>query len=339
MTVLSSSAERLDPFTYVKDGEDFIYYIKGELLHNGEHGYSAVCIYYPDEVGDRIQTDSGIRYGKCAYEGLEFERSTVLSQMPGDAAQYVLEKTRYGDIFNKQFLFLSTQNIVEAYSPQQSLQQMLTFGNSALHNVSLEAVHSATNALESVDIPINSLGLYGSLVCGVVRLDREQRQLKDVDMLVRGVRYYNNVRTLAAEYPATETPLPPTVALDVKRTAAVKRRRQIAQFNIPGGNSMHCDVRLLREPEDPNDYHDTTTMTPIQVHLENARVEDADQSLSLPFAYRVSSSEGNYWWVSGMLYRSIGAAAVGDIVSIHGLRINSDTVLVSHPSNDWIHLA
>ncbi len=79
----------LDSFTYVKDSLDYIYYVNSRVIHNDEYGYSAVCVYYPDEFGDRIQSSSGIRYSKFASQGLDYELFDVRANMPYKAAEHV----------------------------------------------------------------------------------------------------------------------------------------------------------------------------------------------------------------------------------------------------------
>ncbi len=162
--------------------------------------------------------------------------------------------------------------------------------------------------------------------------------MKDVDMLVKGTQYYDNIRALALAHPAPDIPLPITVASDPERSLAVRRRRQIAQFAIPHVDGVHCDVRVLRDDGNPNDYLETAQFEPKPTLIEGT-VLDARQSLSLPFAYQISNhSNLEILWAVGKHYRSLGLATVGDSVEIQGLRVAEDRILISHPTDDWVRL-
>jgi predicted nucleotidyltransferase len=335
--MINTSPLKLEPFTYVKDSSDFIYYIKGSLTNEGIDGYSAVCVYYPDELGDRSQLHSGTRYSKFASQGLQYERSSVMEHMPKSAAEYVLNHGRTGDIFNQQFLFLPAGDIIETYSPESSLQAFLN-GSEGLNSMAVDATRAAAEAFASFSIPLGALGLYGSLQCGVSK-NAQSDPIKDVDMLVRGVDYYDNVHALALALPAPESELPLTVSSDTRRSLAVKRRREIAQFGIPDTDGIHCDVRLLRKLDDPNSYLETTSKDTFPITIEAAAVTDARQSLSLPFAYQIIAKKNKQqMWVVGNHYRLLGVAAVGDNIEVQGIQIAYDTILVSHPTNDWVQL-
>jgi predicted nucleotidyltransferase len=324
----------IEPFVYIRDTAGVIHYVISSADHEGEAGYTTASVYYPDESGESTHSETGANYVKSVFHGYDSERESVLKNVPKPSADYVLSLAHQGDISNPQYLFLPTSSIAKRYDPHASLDAILAHEDVQVDSRIVDAIGASILAFESVGIPSAALGLYGGLQCGMVKKDlgSNGRSFKDVDILVRGTGYVDGIAELAAKYAA-----PPLNRIsDPVRFAESRRRREIAQFTIPGVESVHCDVRVLRGESDPNDYCDEISMEPTPITINVARVTNADQSLSLPFAYQIDTNEEGPLRVSGMHYHCLGVAAVGDQVRVQGLRINPNTIILSDPDGDHI---
>jgi hypothetical protein len=322
---------RMEPFTYASDAKGVIYYA---ISAESAEGYIAASVYYPDASGNLTHLDTGNPYTKAVFHGYDSERGSILEKVPQCSAERVLGLTQEGNALYPQSLFLPSFDISTVYNPHTALDVVLAPEDRRVDSRIVDAVGVAVDVFISAGIPREMLGLYGGLQCGMVKSVNAAngKPFKDVDMLVRGTQYTNNIRELAAEYTA-----PPLnhIANPIRR-AESQRRREITQFTVPGFSSVHCDVRVLRAENDPNNSQDKILAEPTPTTLNGARIVDADQSLCLPFAYQVETEDGRQLWVSGSHYHCLGVAAVNDRVRIQGLRVGEGSIVLSDPDTDYM---
>ncbi len=317
----------ITPFTYFKDNRGCIFYCRDIF----EDAIGAVLVYYPNDRGMSIQHEQ--RYTKQICHGYRYERGFITGLYPSDLCRYIDSLFYYDPKTGNETLKVPFQNVIEIYSPLQSLKNALN-GKTIFRNPMVIRKVKAAIAEVSSYIPVDHLGFYGGLQCNMVKYDGS---VHDIDLLVYGTQYYDAVTLLSRGNEVDQSLLAPLVRKNLVRKKTAIRKGQLSQFMLRAYQETVCDMRII--PLEENLEYQSCVDESEQIHeieLGKAIVTHASNSLSLHFGYTIKH-QGTVYEVFGKCYHFLGAATVGDVVNIKGILTASGSIYLQDPSQHYIY--
>jgi predicted nucleotidyltransferase len=324
---------QLPPFTYFKDSEDYIFY-SGESYDLDKEYVRATLVYVPApaQEADRYQPATKTTYIKFISHGYRSEMPRMMNGLSTRRYDYMTQFMNRDSITGDEFLSIPVSNICEVYNPKTSLNRILNEKTDELSDRSVDKVHAAINELQKVGIELGRLGLYGGLQCGLRQAN--SREINDIDILVDGCGAYAAVVNISSRNMVQPETFPRFVAENAVKRAVAMRRGQLSQFKLPDYTDTTVDIRLLRSQLSK---YPEQTIGIKTIILHDAKVIDASESLSLPANYNLADSKGQILSLHSKQYHHLGAATVGDTVSVRGYQVDKTQILLSRPDTHYIY--
>lgn len=340
MTYTHETTGDLTAFTYFKDADGFIYYASGDNNLNNETVRS-VLVYAPGE-GDaavRYQPESDTQYVKSLSHGYQSELPRLQDTLSPEQYTKIADKFVQDSVSSDEFLAVPTSGITEVYDPKQAFGALLTGNHTMYSSEASKRVQEAAAAFESKGIASERLGLYGGLQCSLIHTDG--KEINDIDLLVDGLDAYDAMIALAQNNVVRPETFPAFIANNaIKRSVAI-RRGQLSQFRLTQHPDTVVDIRLVR-----TDHDDTRTAQQLAslhlggtIDLQTATVTHAHEALSTPARFEVQTTRGKQISVITNQYHHLGAAGVGDTVTLRGRATDQHTIALTDPNNHYIYPA
>lgn len=318
----------ITPFTYFKDNRGCIFYCRDVF----EDGIGAVLVYYPNDRGMSIQYEQ--RYTKQICHGYRYEREFITGLYPPDLYRYIDSLFYYDPKTGNETLKILFRNIIEVYSPHQSLKDIVA-GKAIFRNPMIFRKVKAAIKQVSSYVSVDHLGFYGGLQCNMVKYDGS---MHDIDFLVYGVQYYDAVTKLSRGNEVDQSLLSPLVRQNLVMSKAAIRKGQLSQFKLRAYSETVCDIRIIPSEDDSDYFRLVDEREQVQeIVLKNAVVTQASKSLSLHFSYTIKHL-GKTYELLGKCYHFLGAASVGDAVNIYGVLMKDGSIYLRDPAKHYVYV-
>lgn len=321
-------------FVYFEDFHGIIYYSYGEFLGPGREYVRACAVYYPARSGSQLYCSrAGSTYVKHAAHGLPYEEPFLRRVVPGRALRHLSRWFTVDPATGEPALAVGRDAIVRVFGPVSCLDVIDRFADQ-FSNSQRDAVQDAVDTLAGVGISSGDVFLYGSIQCNLTRLNSPA--VNDVDIVLRGIRYYSGISRLTCDSAAVDVDrFPEFIRTDPVRRVNATRRCQLSQVRTRGGR-YSMDIRISRARGD--DCRSHGLVGPARPVTMRAIVVGASESLCVPACFDVEDPQGRQFHVTTWHYHHLGAATRDDAVIVNGSLYANGLVRLADPERHYIRL-
>jgi predicted nucleotidyltransferase len=318
----------------------FTYYSSGNNSLESE-AMRSVLVYTPASSAQvtRFQGSTDRGYIKTLSHGYHSELPRLAQELPPDRYAKIADMFQRDSFTGDEWLAVPSRHVTEVYKPKDALVGLLEGVTKEYSETSIDKLRSAVNVFSSQGIEVGRLGLYGGLQCGLTHVGN--KEINDVDLLVDRLESYENVVELSKGNKVRPETFPAFIAGNAIKRAVAMRRGQLSQFRLVDYPDTVVDIRLLRVGNNSSGtlaIASQSTQPSKGIRLSNALIVGAAESLSVPARYEVQSAVGERWSVITNQYHHLGAASVGDQVSIRGGVVQRDTIMLTQPEHHHIYM-